>query len=179
MSNELRETLVIALELVVFAILILIISFFGSYARNALYLKGIQDETITDIVEYSNIYNFTLGSEVTVENLKDRNIIRVNNGNDVLEMGLMDEGLAGGFANGTVITGNDIVNFYGRFGNDYNGVVKFSNGTVLDSSDFNVNNLGEISLKLGEKVNSDFYCFAVYDDYKYEYKFIIFYEKTV
>ena len=176
MSNELRESLVIALELVVFGVLILIISFFGGYARNALYLKNIQDATITDIVEYSNIYNFTLGSEVTVEDLRNRNII---NNSDVLQMTLIDDSKAIDFSNGTVITGNDIVNFYGRFGKEYNGVIKFSNGAVLDSSDFNVNNLGEISAKLGEKVNSDYYCFAVYDSYEYEYKFVIFYEKTV
>ena len=144
MSNELRESLVIALELSVFSLLIVIIIFFGNFARTALNLKSIQDSTIIDIVEYSNIYNFTLGSEVSVEELRDRDIIRLNNGVDELRINQIDEGLAGGFANGTILTGDDIVNFYGVFGNTYNGVVRLSNGTILDSSKLDANNLGEI-----------------------------------
>ena len=175
MSNELRETIVIGLELIVFSFLLLIIAFFGSYSRTALHLKNLQDSTITDIVEYNNIYNFTLGSQVTVEELKNRGIIKNDN---TLQMSSIDEGLAGGFANGTVITGNDFVNFYGRFGKEYNAIIQLSDGRVLDKSDFNTNDLGEISLLLGEHVNSKYYCFAIYDEYEYEYKFVVFYEKT-
>lgn len=176
MSNELRETIVIGLELIVFSFLLIIIAFFGSYAKTALHSKNIHDSTRTDIVEYNNIYNFTLGSQVTVEELKDNSIIDSSNN---LRMDRIDEGLAGGFANSTVVTGNDLVNFYGKFGKEYNGVVKLSDGRILDKENFNSNDLGNISLQLGEHVNSEYYCFAVYDEYKYQYAFVVFYEKTV
>lgn len=176
MGNELREAIVIGLELIVFSLLLIIIAFFGSYSKTALYLKNVHDSTRTDIVEYNNIYNFTLGSQVTVAELRDMGII---DGSNNLQMGMMDEGLAGGFANSTIVTGNDLVNFYGKFGKEYNGVVKLSDGRILDNTNFSSNDLGDISLQLGEHVNSKYYCFAIYDEYKYQYVFVVFYEKTV
>ena len=176
MGNELREAIVIGLELIVFSFLLIIIAFFGSYSKTALHLKNVHDSTRTDIVEYNNIYNFTLGSQVTVAELQDMGIIDASNN---LQMSRMDEGLAGGFANSTIVTGNDLVNFYGKFGKEYNGVAKLADGRILDNTDFSSNALGDISLQLGEHVNSEYYCFAIYDEYKYQYAFVVFYEKTV
>ena len=71
MSNELKESLIIGIELILFGFIILIIAMFGDYARDAFILKEARNQGMSDIKEYRNIYNLTEGAEIDLADSND------------------------------------------------------------------------------------------------------------
>lgn len=71
MSSELREAIVIGIELILFSLLIVIIAFFGSYSRDAFRVQKNQQDATRAIEYYSSMYEFTSGIEVDYDVLID------------------------------------------------------------------------------------------------------------
>lgn len=64
MSSELREAVVVGIELILFSLLIIIVAFFGKYSQDALITKTKQEDASHAIEEYSDIFEFTGGAEI-------------------------------------------------------------------------------------------------------------------
>ena len=170
MSDELRESIAIAIEVLVFSIILLIISFFGTYSRNAFTLKQMQDLGMVDILEYRNIYEFSMGKEITKTELKNRPDIILNAKNFGLSTTEVDK-----FCN--VVTGDDIVRLVGLYPNMYSYYI-YNDRTspiklVKDDDDTNWSIL-PISTALGEDIGEKFYCLVVYDDATNLYDYFAF-----
>lgn len=176
MSLELRESLIIGAEVLVLSILLIIVSLFGSYSKNALVLKQYENDVITDINEYRNIYEFTEGQEVTKEYIeKTYSVTKNTNGSlNNLSVGLVN---ALGITN--VATGDDIIRFMSLYPKAYDVCLKTNNFNIAftKDSDEKVWEIGYISDLLNEDLNSEFYCFAIYDEYRYVYDSIVFIKK--
>lgn len=178
MSDELREAIIIGLELILFSILLLIIFFFGQYSKNAFLLKNIQDETMYDIVEYRNFYEYTSGSEVDIDVLRDKYNIRRNTSNTLNNL---TEEKAKELSNENWVTGDDIVRFVGDYHKEYDVIIQTKENKkigITKDLDTDVWDVGYVTNWLNDKVSSPFYCFAIYDTYFYKYDSIVFVEKT-
>lgn len=142
MSSELREAMVIGIEVILFSLLIVIVAFFGRYAQDAFYTKNMQEDASRAIENFSDIYEFTSGVEVDYDAIRDKNIKRATNGSysglteaNVFTMYQM--ALARSYTKTTLpefylTTGDDIVRFVGLFDTKYDVIV-----ANLDNSNYN------------------------------------------
>lgn len=168
LSEELREAIIISVELLVFSLLLVIIFFFGEYAHNAFVVKQIQDSTITDIVEYRNIYQFSMGKEVNKSEL------------ETFAGPAPYYGLGADKAQelSNIVTGDDIVRFIGLYPKEYPVYIykdKITDRLEL-TKDTNIDNwsMTYVSDWLGEDINKEFFCLFVYDEISYVYDSVIF-----
>ena len=166
MGNEIREAMFVAIDVLVFSLLLLIIFFFGRYANNAFVLKKTQDLTITDIQEYRNVYQFSMGKEITKEELK-------NIAGDYPYLGL-SQNKAKELSN--IVTGDDIVRLVGLYPKEYKIYISNDSKHLELTSDSDVSewSMSTVSDWLGEDVTKEFYCLFVYDEVQYKYDSVIF-----
>ena len=119
MENELREAVMLGVELIVFSVLLLIVVLFGSYSRDAYNLKNNQDNSMSQIEEYRNIYEFSEGKNETKDNLvKDC-------GSDYFYTNIVKTKVdsltcIGKETEEQSFTGNDVVRFVGLYPYKYN-----------------------------------------------------------
>ena len=209
MGIGVREAIYICLECLVFAILILIVSLFGGYARESLHTKGNLNAQMTEIKEYRDIYEFTMGCELKTYdinsymkqygslpniNLKSEFINYPQRELDIFLGWNIDKyydkedtffsiGTEWAFAD-TIISGEDVIRFIGKFPNQYNVIIfrKTDTSLIIDklkkedpvekwSMSYNMELLGDSEIK-------DFYCFSVFDDDRGRYDCIVFIEKA-
>ena len=199
MENELREAVMLGVELIVFSVLLLIVVLFGSYSRDAYNLKNNQDNSMSQIEEYRNIYEFSEGKNETKDNLvKDC-------GSDYFYTNIVKTKVdsltcIGKETEEQSFTGNDVVRFVGLYPYKYNiriikgsdemylfkslpeGFTKttdnligfnirMSNNKTIKGMDYNV---AELSAWLGEKETSNFYGIFVYDENYGTFEDVIF-----
>lgn len=202
MNIGVREAIYICLECLVFAFLILIISLFSGYAKDSLHLKADLNTQMTEISEYRDIYEFTMGCELNTSDINNYlgkskrveiidytmsnmetffawNVDKYNDG----ESDFFSIGKEWSFAD-TIVSGEDLVRFIGKFPNEYNIMIFRVANSQLQmnklrkeasseewSMSYNMELLGDSEIK-------DFYCFSVYDDLKNRYDCIVFIEKA-
>lgn len=175
MTNELRESLVLGLELIVFGVIILIILTFGNFAERAFFAKNLEDASRMEITEFKNFYEFTHGREMDIDELRQNyGIVRNVNGtfNGVTETRAQQFG--------SEVTGDDILRFIGLYAFEYDVIVYTDSFDMALTTDSHPDgwSLTELSDKFKEKMGNTFYCFAVYDTYNHMYDSIVFYEKS-
>lgn len=192
MSNELREAINICIECFLFAILILIVSFFGGVARNSLDLKVQQNNTMVELGEMKKLYEFTSGRQIETEVLK-----KINGGlnftsydNKFFETYILEK-----HSDCVVkMKGDDVIKFVGTFPREYDIYIFDLKGTSLELYSDAGNDEPELKglrgkdeftdwqpSKLSEWFGSSvtggtvwFYCLPVYNSDLYEYEAIIF-----
>ena len=187
MSLEVKESIIIAIELLIFSVLLIIIAIFGGFARNALIRKNLQNDAMTNIKEYRNMYEFTEGIEVTVDEMKTFGYAATNYKDISAAFCQSKNATATPIAN--IVSGDDIIRFIGLYPYEHQIYIKLDNtkNIVLDKG-YNISsNLSEQQLKVwdmstlvdifGEDIGSDFYCVAIYDEWLYEYAAIVFVKK--
>ena len=204
MNIGVREAIYICLECLVFGFLILIVSLFGGYARNALHTKADLNTQMTEISEYRDIYEFTMGCELkTVDiseyvnqygtnvskkqfidyDIEDMEIFfswNIDNYDDN-EEDFFSIGKEWAFSQ-TILKGEDLIRFIGKFPNKYNIAIMQKTSNTLELNKL----MKEESIEkwtmshnmdmLGESELEDFYCFSVYDDINGKYDCIVFVE---
>ena len=193
MDSEVKQGVIIASELLVFATLLLIVAVFGQYSRNAFVLKGIENDNISAISEYRDIYYYTEGQQYLESDFQtDFGTTSNKTTESVLISNLTSNSfiISNDFTN--IVKGNDIVNFVANHPGEYPIIIRQGASYVkLDPLKYNkmiddaTNPDEEISLWdinalisfLGEDIHKDFYSYAFYDDYEYEYKYVLFIEK--
>jgi len=193
MDSEVKQGVIIASELLVFATLLLIVAVFGQYSRNAFVLKGIENDNISAISEYRDIYYYTDGQQYLESDFQtDFGTTSNKTTESVLISNLTSNSfiISNDFTN--IVKGNDIVNFVANHPGEYPIIIRQGASYVkLDPLKYNkmiddaTNPDEEISLWdinalisfLGEDIHKDFYSYAFYDDYEYEYKYVLFIEK--
>lgn len=193
MDSEVKQAVIIASELLVFATLLLIVAVFGQYSRNAFVLKGIENENISAISEYRDIYYYTEGQQyLESEYQKDFSRKSYKTDEDTLISDLTSNSFI--FSNDftKIVKGNDIVNFVAHHPGEYPIIIRQGASYVkLDPLEYNkmiddaTDKDEEISLWdinalisfLGEDMHKEFYSYAFYNDYEYEYKYVLFIEK--
>ncbi len=176
MADELREALIIGLELIVFGAIVLIILSFGNFAERAFFMKNLEDAARTEITEFKNFYEFTHGCQEDIDELRQKYSIIKNTS-------LTFNGVNEDFAkkHGSEVKGDDILRFIGLYAFEYDIIIYPSDKTAFAltyETKPNGWSLTEISDMLKEKMGQTFYCFAVYDTYSHMYDSIVFYEKT-
>jgi len=191
MSNELREAINICIECFLFAILILIISFFGGVARNSLDLKIQQNNAMVELGEMRKLYEYTSGKQIETSVLKG------------IDGGLNFSGYTSNFFETKILSnysdcvvkmkGDDVIKFVGTFPREYDIYIFDLKGTSLklysDAEDDEIELKGltgkdeftdwqpsKLSEWLGSSVTetNGFYCLPVYNSDLYEYDAIIF-----
>lgn len=188
MSNELREAINICIECFLFAILILIVSFFGDVARDSLDLKVQQNNTMVELQEMRSLYEYTEGKFVEYSYLKG------------ITSGLNYPGYTWSFFESnikpknlhTVIKGDDVVKFVGTFPKEYDVYIIDNNGGKRlyspHNTDAKLNGLrkgddfeewitSNLSSWMGSSIMEEFCCFAVYNSDVYEYDAVVFIQK--
>ena len=142
MSSELREAMVVGIELVLFSLLIVIVAFFGRYSQDAFNVKTSQQDVRNSIEAYSKIYEFTSGVEVDYEFFEDKGMKRTTTGTYT---NLTEANIISVYRRATnnntlsatnlpsfyLTTGDDIARFIGLFGSTYDVVV-----ANLDNKDY-------------------------------------------
>lgn len=142
MSSELREAIVVGIELILFSLLIVIVAFFGRYSQDAFNVKTSQQEVRNSIEAYSKIYEFTSGVEVDYEFFEDKGMKRTTTGTYT---NLTEANIISVYRSATnnntlsatnlpsfyLTTGDDIARFIGLFGSTYDVVV-----ANLDNKDY-------------------------------------------
>lgn len=184
MSEEIKEALKIAIELIIFGIILLIISTFNTYSRIAFVEKNNQDAIKTDISEYRLVYEYTMGKETTKENLKllscdlETNyanlVTRVQSNDSMLNLSRI----------ASVVTGDDIVRLVAKYPRKYNVFIytksnKTDESYILTplSSDEAWDMLSVHSF-LGTDIVENFYCIFVYDSDLSIYESVVFIKQT-
>lgn len=202
MNIGVREAIYICLECLVFAFLILIISLFSGYAKDSLHLKADLNTQMTEISEYRDIYEFTMGCELNTSDINDylgrtnrieiidytmdelSEFFKLNiNKRKNNESNFFSIGKEWSFAE-TEVSGEDLIRFIGKFPNEYNIIIFSVTSTELklnklrkeaSSEEWSMSYNMEL---LGDSEIKDFYCFGVYDDLKSRYDTIVFVEKA-
>ena len=189
MSNELRETINICIECFLFAILILIVSFFGGVARDSLDLKVQQNNTMLELGEMRKLYEFTNGKQIDHDILKG-----ITGGLNFTSYtsNFFKTKILNGHSDSVVkMKGDDIIKFVGTFPREYDIYIYDLKDSSLKlySDDSNIELKGlrskdeftdwqpsKLSEWLGSSVieSKGFYCLPVYNSDLYEYKAIIF-----
>lgn len=142
MSTELREAMVVGIELILFSLLIVIVAFFGRYSQDAFNVKTSQQEVRNSIETYSKIYEFTSGIEVDYELFEDKGMKRTTTGTytNLTEANIISVYRSAtnnntlsttNLPNFYLTTGDDIARFIGLFGSAYDVVV-----ANLDNDDY-------------------------------------------
>lgn len=189
MSNELRETINICIECFLFAILILIVSFFGGVARDSLDLKVQQNNTMLELGEMRKLYEFTNGKQIDHDILKG-----ITGGLNFTSYtsNFFKTKILNGHSDSVVkMKGDDIIKFVGTFPREYDIYIYDLKDSSLKlySDDSNIELKGlrskdeftdwqpsKLSEWLGSSVieSKGFYCLPVYNSDLYEYEAIIF-----
>lgn len=189
MSNELRETINICIECFLFAILILIVSFFGGVARDSLDLKVQQNNTMLELGEMRKLYEFTNGKQIDHDILKG-----ITGGLNFTSYtsNFFKTKILNGHSDSVVkMKGDDIIKFVGTFPREYDIYIYDLKDSSLKlySDDSNIELKGlrskdeftdwqpsKLSEWLGSSVTESkgFYCLPVYNSDLYEYEAIIF-----
>lgn len=195
MSNELREAINICIECFLFAILILIISFFGGVARNSLDLKVQQNNSMIELTEMRKLYEYTSGKQIETSVLK-----QINGGLNFsgYNYSFFEDEILDNHSDCVVkMKGDDVIKFVGTFPREYDIYIFDLKGTSLElysSKDDNGNSVepelkglrgkdeftdwqpSKLSEWLGSSVTGSegFYCLPVYNSDLYEYDAIIF-----
>lgn len=139
MSDELKIAIYTAVEISVFSLLVLIIVFFGGYAKDALVIKNNQDASIREITEYRDLYEIDKGNriditkkaEITPSNykkLKETHLSGAEYNNVVIKY---DNWL--GENTSSIITGEDILNYISKKGGKYDIIIKFTDSTTFSN----------------------------------------------
>lgn len=168
MSDEVRGAFELGLEILIFSMLILIIFFFSTYARNALVIKSNQDSGINREVQYRKVYQFSMGKEVKKGELST-------------PYTNLTEGQVKNISN--IVTGDDIVRLVGLYPNEFNVYIKkasSTNGTktILRTDDLNKWDIVNLNAWLGIDIGKEFYCVFVYDETQYIYDSVVFIMKS-
>ena len=150
MSNELKESLIIGIELILFGFIILIIAMFGDYARDAFILKEAQNQSMHDIQEYRTMYNLTEGAELDLGDCDDAFLesmgeapsgknepkIPINvSCEDVFDnssYGFMKAIYLSDIVPLNIVTGDDIVRFAALHPKEYNMFIRIDDDTDND-----------------------------------------------
>lgn len=203
MGIGVREAIYICLECLVFAILILIVSLFGGYARESLHTKGNLNAQMTEIKEYRGIYEFTMGCEIKTSDIHDyMNQYGDNLKGEIINYEFKDIelflywncdnydddeedyfsiGKEWAFAD-TMVSGEDLVRFIGKYPNQYNIVIlRTTESDIKYDKLRKEDSIEKWSMSynmelLGESEIEEFYCFGIYDDLKNRYDCIVFAE---
>ena len=143
MSSELREAIVVGIELILFSLLIVIVAFFGGYSQDALNTKTNQEQASQAIENYANIYEFTSGIEIDYEYFSDKGMDRTTTGSyrNLNESAILE--IYRKVTNNSALTkanlpefylttGDDIARFIALFGVEYDIVV-----ANLDNTSYN------------------------------------------
>lgn len=195
MSNELRETINICIECFLFAILILIVSFFGGVARDSLDLKVQQNNTMLELGEMRKLYEFTNGKQI------DHDILKGITGGlnfTSYNYNFFETKILSNHSECVVkMKGDDVIKFVGTFPREYDIYIFDLKGTVLElysskndngqlvsselrglrsKDEFTDWQPSKLSEWLGSSVieSKGFYCLPVYNSDLYEYEAIIF-----
>ena len=143
MSSELREALVIGIELILFSLLIIIVAFFGDYSQDAFRTQKNQQDATRAIESYSSMYEFTSGAEIDYDfiieelgikrtetgsyrNLTDSNILLIYNNATNKSFSSLDK-----IPEFYLVTGDDIARFAGLNNAKYDIVI-----TNLDNKEY-------------------------------------------
>ena len=189
MSNELRETINICIECFLFAILILIVSFFGGVARDSLDLKVQQNNAMMELSEMRKLYEFTSGKQIEHETLKG-----ITGGLNFTSYtsNFFKTKILNGHSDSVVkMKGDDIIKFVGTFPREYDIYIYDLKDSSLklysDNSNAELKGLrskdeftdwqpSKLSEWLGSSVTESkgFYCLPIYNSELYEYEAIIF-----
>lgn len=201
MNIGVREAIYICLECLVFGFLILIVALFGGYARDSLHLKADLNTQMTEIKEYRDIYEFTMGCELKTSDIHAyMNQYGDNYSGEVIDYSIDDMeiflywnidnyddneedffsiGEEWSFAD-TKLSGEDLVRFIGKFPNEYNVMIIRKTNTELKMDRLQKEDsiekwtMSHNMELLGENELSQFYCFGIYDDLNNRYDCIVF-----
>lgn len=171
--REINYVWEIAMECIVIAVIIFILSVFGGYAREALIAKEIENQTMTDIREYRKFYEYTFGIEAKKSELP---------------LGSKDNpygNVAGGLLNNlqkykdlsSVVKGDDVVRFIGLYPRQYNVYIYYTGKNNTEFKSLTKESLDEEwgLGGLGDTISDDkYYCTVVYDDTLGFYESVIF-----
>ena len=189
MSNELREAINICIECFLFAILILIVSFFGGVARDSLDLKVQQNNAMIELSEMRKLYEFTRGKQIEHDTLKG---IAGGLNFTSYTSNFFETKILNGHSDSVVkMKGDDIIKFVGTFPREYDIYIYDLKDSSLklysDNSNAELKGLrskdeftdwqpSKLSEWLGSSVTESkgFYCLPVYNSELYEYEAIIF-----
>ena len=195
MSNELRETINICIECFLFAILILIVSFFGGVARDSLDLKVQQNNAMVELGEIRNLYEYTSGKQIEHDVLKG---ITGGLNFSSYTFSFFENNILDDHSDCVVkMKGDDVIKFVGTFPREYDIYIYDLKGTVLElysskdangslvsselrglrgKDDFTDWQPSKLSEWLGSSVTESkgFYCLPIYNSDLYEYEAIIF-----
>lgn len=183
MSEELKEALKISLELIIFGIIVLIISIFSGYSRSAFIDKNNQDIIKTDISEYRNVYEFSMGRETTKEYMESIDSVIENDYGNLpvrIKRGLISKNQMVKIAN--IITGDDIVRFISKYPRDYNVFIYVFNKDVNNFDLYKLNsestdedwNMLSVNQFLDKNITKEFYCVFIYDEVLGIYESVVF-----
>lgn len=168
MDSEVKEAIVIAIELLVFSVLVAIIFVFSQYSREAYNFKHTSDISINAISEYRDIYQFSHGAQILKKdiisvyndadffydnNFNDRYIeaklgvvpiFRYINSDDKKEILRETEDRVIRQLDYNIVTGDDIIRFIGLYPYSYNvRIIKDITSDSADGSAFLFKNLPE------------------------------------
>lgn len=183
MSEELKEAIKISLELIIFGIIVLVISIFNGYARSAFIEKNNQDIIKTDISEYRNVYEFSMGKETTKEYMESINSIIDNDYGNLpvrIKNGTISKNQMVKIAN--IITGDDVVRFISKYPRDYNVFIYVFNKDVNNFDLYRLNsestdedwNMLSVNKFLGNNITKEYYCVFIYDEVLSVYESVVF-----
>ena len=187
MSLGIKEAMNIAIECILFGFIVLIIAFFSTYDKGALIIKDNENIQMREIEEYRNLYEFTMGSEMNLEDINSsisligttslksysvtniQKFLSINTNKNVYKR--------------TIVRGEDIIRFASLYPKDYNIIVLKKNNSnnnlaevyKLLTTDKDENWLiSSVTEKIGNNNIKDFYCMAVYDTNNYWYDSVLF-----
>lgn len=170
MDEELKIGIYTALEVLIFAVLITIIAFFGRISQEAFVIKQTQDLSKTELVEFRKVYEFSLGKIVNKEEIEK----------DVGKAPYTAISTTYMKDNGNVVTGDDIVRLVGLYPYEYTIYIqgKKGNKELTPESSKDDWSMSGVSDWLGDDVTHEFYCLFIYDELKYGFDSVIFKYKT-
>lgn len=193
MNLGIKEAMNIAIECILFGFIVLIIAFFSIYAKEALIIKDNENIQMREIEEYRNLYEFTIGYEM---NLEDFNSLITVSSKSLKDYNTDDVKKILSNVNTklvyrtTKVKGEDIIRFIGLYPKEYNLII-----LQMKSSDTNNNGveiykllttnpddnwlLSSVMNKIGSNNTKEFYCMAIYDTTNYCYDSILFIETDI
>lgn len=170
MDEELKMGLYTVIELLVFAVLVLIIAQFGKVSRESFVIKQTQDLSRTELVEFRKVYEFSLGKIINKEQIEK----------DVGKAPYSSISIDYISKNGNIVTGDDIIRLVGLYPYEYTIYIqgKSKNLELTPESSKEDWSITEISNWFGEDVTHEYYCLFIYDELKYGFDSVIFKYKT-
>lgn len=165
MDNEVKGAFEIALEILIFSLLVLIIFFFSSYSRNAFVLKSNQDMSRNSVIQYRKVYQFTMGKEITTDEITTSYANYTRNQ---------------AAQKGNIVTGDDIVRLLGLYPQEFNVYItnRSSKKAILRTDDIKKWDMSDLGNWLGSDISNEFYCVFVFDKTQYIYDAVIFISKN-